>query len=219
MPEFAHHHHSSSYALAPMYGEDRLGFVGFHDLAFVIARPVSAHAPWLAQRGQTLHEKVGGNYTNLTAGVRQALTLFQWTPPGVARRMWVLSDGEANRETDTLWAVVEQARQAYVNVNCVGVGDKFDEPTLRKIAEGTHNGKFVPVHTLRELTNAFGVVFHTNGNGSNGHHRYHPHRAETTILVIDLSLSMTGPMEGKPKVTVVEEAVSHLITFKQQMFS
>jgi len=213
-------HPSRSFSPAPLLGQDTLGFVLFHDRAFVVARPAPVYAPWLAARAAQLHIKVGGERTNLTAGIQQSTALLRWAPPGVQRRMWVLSDGEANVETDGLMRAVEEARQAYININCVGFGDKFDEPTLRKIAAATYAGKFVPVKTLRELTNAFTVVFHSNGNGNgNGHHRYHPHRAETTILCIDASLSMTGGMEGKRKIDVVEEAVQELIRFKCRMFS
>lgn len=201
-----------------MFGEDLLGFVGFHSAAFVIAKPAPAYAPWLTQRCQTLHDRIGVGGTNITAGLRQSLALLRFAPPGVQKRIWLLSDGEANVESgDPLWSVVGEARGCFCNINTIGFGDKFDEATLRKISSATHSGKFVSVRTLRELTNAFGVVFHST-NGHNGHRRHH-HRAETTILAIDLSVSMQGSMEGKPKVKVVEEAVLELIKFKQRVFS
>lgn len=219
MPRFAQPFSQPSVHPSPMFGEDLLGFVGFHGAAFVIAKPASAHAPWLTQRSQILHDRIGGGGTNITAGLRQSLALLRFTPPGVQRRIWLLSDGEANVETGApLWAVVEEARRAYVNINTIGFGDKFDEATLHKISSATHSGKFVSVRTLRELTNAFGVVFHS-ANGHNDHRRYHRHRAETTILAIDLSASMQESMEGRPKVSVVEEAVLELIKFKQRVFS
>jgi hypothetical protein len=40
-----------------------------------------------------------------------------------------------------------------------------------------------------------------------------------TILAIDLSASMREPMEGRTKIEVVEEAIRHLIHYKQKLFS
>jgi Mg-chelatase subunit ChlD len=46
-----------------------------------------------------------------------------------------------------------------------------------------------------------------------------PRRAETAVLVIDCSGSMAEPMEGRTKIAVVEEAILHLIHYKQRLFS
>ena len=116
-----------------------------------------------------------------------------------------------------MMAMVERAKNSYININTIGFGDTYDELLLRQIASATHNGKFVPVNSLRELTNAL-VAYGGNGknrNGGNGKHR----RMETTVFVIDLSGSMRDAMDGKTKVKVVEEALLHLLNYKQQIFS
>lgn len=196
-----------------VYGSDRIGIVGFGETGFVIARPAEPHAAWLLERSQQLHTKVAGN-TNMTDGLRKSVEMLKMTPPGILRRIWLLSDGEANREVDSLWSTVLEARAAFINVNTIGFGDQFDEGVLRRLSAATHRGQFVPVRTLRELTDA--LVIGSNGDGGPKHHH---HRAETTVLCIDLSTSMNGAMEGTTKVTVVEQAVLALLHYKQQCFS
>ena len=190
---------------------DRIALVGFHDKGFVIALPAEAHAPWLQERAVQLHKRLGG-CTNLADGLAKGIDLLERTPRPYLRRIWLLSDGEPNVGVDRIWPTVARAKGAYINVNTIGFGDSFDGALLRRIATGTHNGKFVSVQTLRELTKA--LVAYADPKGSRG-----PRRPETTALVIDLSGSMGGSMEGKSKVQVVEEAILHLLTYKQRMWS
>lgn len=193
---------------------DLLGLVGFHESAFVVAKPAEPYAAWLYERSQTLHQKLGG-MTNMTAGLRLAVSLIRRVPRGVHRRIWLLSDGEPNVETDGLRAAVEEARSAFCNVNTIGFGDSYDESLLRQIAAATHNGKFVSVKTLRDLTD---VLIATGGQQQHHRHRHHG-RSETAILAIDLSGSMGGPMGSSTKVQVVEEAVKRLLAYKQALFA
>lgn len=194
-----------------VYGPDRIALVGFNDEGFVICRPAEPFAHWLQERSQELHEKVSG-CTNITDGLRKGLDIFNYVPKGVLKRIYLLSDGYPNIDTEEIMDEVEKARKNYVNINTIGFGDEYDEALLRTIAGATHNGKFIHVNSLRELSNA--LIAYDNGD-SNNHHR---HRSETTVLVIDLSGSMFGPMEGKTKVQIVEEAIMHLILAKQKMF-
>ena len=83
-----------------VFGADRIGLVGFHDRGFVIARPAEAHAPRLQQCALGLHEQVSGSSTNLTDGLRTALALVSHAPAGALRRIWLLTAGYPNRETD-----------------------------------------------------------------------------------------------------------------------
>jgi Mg-chelatase subunit ChlD len=203
-----------------IFAPDRIGLVGFHDRAFVIARPAEPFKGWLQDRAQQLHDKLGGSGTNIAASLRVAVELLEQTPPGVLRRVWLLSDGEANREVDGIMPAIERARAARVNVNvnCIGIGDSFDEALLRRIAAACHNGKFVPITTLRELTDA--LLARGNGAahlGAQGGRRHH--RSETTVIACDCSLSMSGQMDGKPKIRVVEEAVMRLLLHKQCNFA
>jgi Mg-chelatase subunit ChlD len=196
------------------FGPDRVGLVGFHDRGFVVAVPAAPHAAWLLERSQKLHEKVGGSSTNITDGLRHGIRLLERTPPGVLRRIWLLTDGYPNREESQIFPMVEQARQRHINVNTIGFGDRYDEALLRRIAGATHNGKFVPVHTLRELSEALGVGIDRREEVKRRHHR-----AESTMLVLDCSPSMTERMDGRTKIRVVEEAVLHLLHYKQKLFA
>lgn len=194
----------------PVYGPDRIGIVGFHDRGFVIARPAMPFAPWLVERTQTLHTRLGG-LTNMSDGLQQALDLFETVPPGVFRRIWLLSDGDPNVDAESLFLVVQACAEAHININTIGFGNRFNESLLRDIAAATHRGRFVPVQSLRELSLALA--------GTAGQQPGRPHRSETTVLAIDCSYSMQEPMEGRPKIEVVQEAILHLIHFKRRLFS
>ncbi len=189
---------------------DRIGLVGFHEHGFVIARPAEPFAPWLVERSQTLRQRLGGR-TNIADGLRQALHLLETTPPGIYRKIWLLSDGEPNVEVESLGPLVAACHQSRVNLNTIGFGDAYDELLLRRLAGATHRGKFVPVQGLRELTRALAETDLPARSG--------PRRSETAVLVIDCSGSMAEPMEGRSKIAVVEEAILHLIHYKQRLFS
>ena len=197
-------------------GPDHIGLAGFNDRGFVIAQPAEPHSPQLLGQSQRLRLYVGG-HTNITDGLRVGIEMLENTPRGMLRRIWLLSDGAANRGIDRLWDTTQSARNAYININTIGFGDQYNEALLRGISAATHRGRFMCVTSLRELTDAL-VQYGNNGN--NGRSQHTPHsRAETTVLVLDLSGSMEGPMEGTTKVRVVEEAVLHLLHYKQQLFS
>ncbi len=189
---------------------DRVGLVGYHDKGFVRARPAEPYAHWLLERVQDLPNRLGGSWTNITDGLRQAVSLLQATPRGQLRRIWLLSDGYANREAHGLPEVLEIARRHWINVNTIGFGDAFDEATLKNIAAATHNGKFVSVQSLRQLTDCL---------IRRDVRQQVRHRAETTIYAIDLSWSMTDPMDGKQKIEVVVEAMLRLLDYKQRLFA
>lgn len=197
------------------FGADRIGCVGFHDQAFVIARPADAFAHWLPERFQALPEKVGGRSTNLASGLDLGLSMLRQTPKGIRRRLWVLSDGMPNNENDRIPALAQQARELWVNINTVQFGDRSsaNEEFLRRLAGATHRGQFFQLDNLRELKEAL-----VQGSGGGGRSQRH-HRAETTIFCIDLSGSMTGPMEGRRKIDVVVEAMMTLLEYKQRMWS
>jgi len=196
-----------------IHAPDRIGIIGFNDRAFIIALPAEAHAHWLQERSQRLHERVGG-MTNMTAGLRAGVEMCERTPRSILRRIWLLSDGEPNVDTAGLWPMVERACTSFININTIGFGDQYNESLLRKIAAATHRGKFVPVSSLRELTAT--LVGYTDAAATGARYQ---HRAECTVLVIDLSSSMTDPMQGKTKVQVVEKAILQLLLYKQRLFS
>jgi Mg-chelatase subunit ChlD len=198
-----------------VYGADRIGVVGFNDHGFVIAKPAEAHNAWLQRCTQQLHTKVAGSSTNITDGLRKSVAVLQQTPMGMLRKIWLLTDGLPNKEASAIMSVVAQARAAYVNIHTVGFGNPhhYDENLLRRISDATHRGAFIPVQSLRTLTDAL------IASDAGTHRKRHHHRAETTILCIDLSGSMMGPMEGKRKIDIVEEALLHLLLYKQRCFA
>jgi Mg-chelatase subunit ChlD len=197
-----------------VYDSDRVGLVGFHDRGFVIAKPAQPHAALLQQRVAHLHTKVTGSTTNIADGLRQALRLIERVPRGILRRCWLLSDGRPTAERNAIMGVAQQAFQLRCNIMTIGFGNpnNFDEQLLRNISAATHNGKYISVQSLTELTNAL----MSSDTGMRSRRR---HRAETTVLVIDLSGSMTQPMGNTSKINVVEQAILQLLYYKQRMFA
>jgi Mg-chelatase subunit ChlD len=195
-----------------LYRPDRMGIVGFHDNAFVIARPAEAHAAWLQERTLKLHEKIGGSGTNITDALRVSYEMLKAVPRGIYRRVWLLSDGEPNRDVDQLMNVVGQLRDDHINLNTIAFGDSCDEALLRRLSGATHNGKFVSVQNLNELTEALAA------DDASRDYRNH-HRSETTIFAIDASPSMTEPMNGMRKIDVVEIAMLQLLNWKQHLYA
>jgi Mg-chelatase subunit ChlD len=198
------------------FGTDKIGLVGFHDYAFPIAMPAEPFAAWLHERVNKLPSKVGGSHTNIADALRKSLDILAKAPPGALKRIWLLSDGHPNMETEAILPLVNKARDAWVNVNTIGFGDPngYDENLLRAISSQTHAGKFVPVQSLRELS----AALVTNSPAGNRVQRRR-HRAEYTILAVDCSGSMNSPMEGRTRIEVVREAVFHLLNWKQKNFA
>lgn len=194
-------------------GSDRIGFVGFHDHAFVISPLANVGDPKLQQRALVLHTKPNGA-TNVTDGLRKSVNLLRNSPKGVLKRIWLLSDGEANIEQDRIFSVVADARRHYININTIGFGDSFDGKLLCRIAKSTHNGRFFSVRNLRQLTAVLLADAKKNPLVTR-----RQHRAENTVLAIDCSISMNGAMENTTKIRVVEEAVLQLLLYKQRLFS
>lgn len=194
------------------FGTDYIGLIGFKEKAQIIALPAKPHAHWLQTRIGQMRKWADGCGTNLTDGLRLATEMHRKTPKGALKRVWLLTDGLANRERfGVLDAAVEAARHR-INLNTIafGEGGDIDADLLQKISSATHNGKFFRIAALRELT----AALMTNGRAEPGRHR-----SETTIFAIDLSASMNGGMEGRTKIEVVEEALLHLLHWKQQVFA
>jgi len=205
--------HRMPHAAVRHYGPDRIGLVGFHDTGFVIAKPADPFASWLQTRAARLPMLVSGSCTNLAAGLDASLAMLRRTPVGVLRRAWLLSDGLPNRDTERIGPLVRAARNAYVNINTVAFGDGWgcDTGLLRRISRATHNGHFFTINNLRDLSDAL-----IRGGESRNTLR---HRAETTVLCIDLSGSMLERMDGRRKIDVVVEAITALLRYKQSVWS
>ncbi|HEX8639294.1 MAG TPA: vWA domain-containing protein [Pyrinomonadaceae bacterium] len=195
-------------------GSDQIALTAFHDSAFVVSSLAKPSEPKLQQLALQLHTKVSGSGTNITDGLRKSINLLRNSPRGVLKRIWLLSDGEPNRETESLFSILADARRNYINVNTIGFGDSFDENLLRRMAKATHNGRFFSVRNLRQLTAVLLADAKKNPIATR-----REHRAENTVLCIDCSISMHGAMENTTKIRVVEEATLQLLLYKQRLFS
>jgi Mg-chelatase subunit ChlD len=196
-----------------IFGADQVGLVGFHSTGLTLVPPSSAFDHRLQQAVADLGS-LCGSYTNLTAGLRQGLALLRQVPRAYLRRLWLLTDGYPNVDVGGISAAVADLRAARINVNTIGFGDSYDRALLEQIARATHRGRFVPVQSLRELTDALLADPRPVRAGGRSHHR-----PEVTVLALDLSASMVEPMEGRTKFAVVQEALTRLLAFKQRLFS
>lgn len=195
-------------------GPDIIGLVVFNETAKKLIDPVGAFDPRLQEAIQKLPEMVDGA-TNITAALRMAIETYQGVPRGIYRRLTLLSDGDPNREEDSIMAAVAEARRNFININTIGFGDAFNQGLLETIAGSTHNGKFYPVQSLRELTDS--LIANSNHDIKAGNRR--KSRMECSIFCIDISGSMDEAMGNTKKINVVCEALLRLLTYKQQVFS
>ncbi len=193
---------------------DMLSLVGFNDNAKVLSPFVSAFDAGFVKAVQGLPSAVGGCSTNLTAGLRVANDLLGKMPKGLRRRIWLLTDGDANAEIDGITHQVARAGQLRININCIGFGDpgQFNKELLTRIAAATHNGKYFEVTTI----SALGATFRRAA----GHRSHTNHRGEATAFVIDCSGSMViCRMGGRQRIEVVRDAMADLLHYKQAVWS
>ena len=193
---------------------DMLSLVGFNDNAKILSPFVSAFDANFVKAVLGLPAAVSGSSTNLTAGLRVANDLIGRMPKGLRRRIWLLTDGDANAEIDGILRQVERARQQYTNINTIGFGDpgQFNKGLLTAIASATHNGKYFEVTTI----NALGATFRRAA----GHQPRTNHRGEATAFVIDCSGSMViCSMGGRKRIEVVRDAMTDLLHYKQSNWS
>ncbi|OGR07199.1 MAG: hypothetical protein A2511_12430 [Deltaproteobacteria bacterium RIFOXYD12_FULL_50_9] len=167
------------------------------------------------ERIQLLPSKISGSSTNIASAIDLALqVLAHPSLQGYQKRIWILSDGLPNAGQDRHAALLKNARESWVNLNTVALGNFFNSNhgLLRDMATATHNGKFYEVKNLRELRAALGIT-------RNPSRTQRSHRAEATVYAIDCSGSMLGAMEGKRKIDVAVQALEDLIAYKQQTWS
>jgi Mg-chelatase subunit ChlD len=204
-----------------VFGSDHLGIVAFHGSGFVVARPAKPHDGWLQQRIASLPSKLEPTGTNIAAGLRTAIEVFDRMPPdlqqGALKRLWVFSDGQPTAEESAILGLCAQAKARRININTVGFGDtgEYNERLLKSMAAATHNGKFIRVDDLEALSRAL-----TASGPKPGHQlRTRRHRMEFTVVAVDCSLSMNETMRGHRKIEMAAKALCHLLHYKQKVFA
>jgi len=208
-----HHHQFHRSPAAGVRCPDLVSLITFGDDATVHCGLVSAFDPKLAATVDGLDRLTPG-WTNTAAGLRAGVDLLSRAPRGLRRRLWLLSDGRTTHGLAGIAPTVARARKCWININTVGFGDprEFDEPALRAIAAGTHNGRFLMADTAEKL----GQVFRKAA----GHREGRFARGEATAFVIDASGSMFAEkMNGRQRMQVVKKAMYGLIAYKQAMWS
>jgi Mg-chelatase subunit ChlD len=209
-PALTVHHRNTARPLRR--GTDLVGVLGFHHIAFPISLPAEPWGDLLTKRVATLPSRVGGKGTNIAAALRHALEMCKKAPAGTQRRIWLLSDGEANQDQAATIPAAQAIAASHINVNTIGFGDAFNSPLLKQIAGTTHNGKAISVASLHEMSEAL-----TRGSRTIG--TKHSHRQEVTIIAVDCSLSMNEPMLGVKKIEVVRQAITDLLKYKARTWA
>ena len=202
-PGQRHHRH--------LYAPDQIALTGFNDDGFRINGFAEPHDARLQSRIGTLDRSIRGSYTNIAGGLGVSIELLTRAPRGALRRLWCLSDGHSNRQTNQIMPRVQEARDAWININTIAFGNEADRRLLQQIAAGTHNGKFFEAQDLLSLTQVF-------TKGAHRLKRRH-HRQEYTVICLDLSGSMMGRMGATRKIDVVSEALLSLLAYKQSTFA
>ncbi len=204
------------YETGPDAHRDRIGLVAFHERGFVMMPPYLLDSPRITERFRLLRSRIDGVGTNITDGLRKAIDLACGTPRGRRRRIVLLSDGEANRETQALFDEVARAERNFINIDCIAFGPDASRNTLAKIAAGTHNGQMIAVNSLRGLSDALTKSAGAHVGGSKAS------KPQTTIYCIDASISMRMQMPGesnRQRIEVVEECLFRLLACKQHAFA
>ena len=202
---------------ARVYGADEIALVGFDGTARVLCPPQSAFSAVLQTVVRELPAAARGQSTSVGAGLAAGLDLLEGVAPGRLRRLWLLTDGLVNREEERVLPLVARAKASYVNVNTVlfGEGDKGNGDLLRQIAAGTHRGRSLTVADLRSLA----AALVTQRPGWKAQASTARHRAETTVVAVDLSASMNEPFDGTTKIQAVGRALFELLLWKQRTFA
>lgn len=193
---------------------DMVSLVAFNTRTTILSPFVGAFDAGFATAIKNL-PNVQQGYTNVTAGLRTGIDLLAKMPSGLRRRLWLLTDGDANAEEDAIPAQVQRAVREWININTIGFGDPgdFNRGLLTKIAGDTHNGRYFEASTVA----AIGDVFRkAAGHRPKAVH----HRGEAAVFVIDTSGSMFEQrMGGRRRIDVVQDALYGLVMYKQQVWS
>lgn len=206
MNEQLNHRTSSQTLLCP----DLLALVVFAEKAAMISPFVSAYDPNFKKAVMSLPDQIA-SCTNLTAGIRLSTELLSQAPRGLRRRVWCLSDGQDNVETDLLAFEVARARKNHININTIAFGfDAQASPDrLASVSAGTRTGRFVSVGHAKRL----GQVLKDTPR------RNQAHQGEATVFCIDVSPSMRDVAGRGSKIEIVRDVMLNLIEYKQKMWS
>lgn len=190
---------------------DMIALVGFHHGAVVLSKFVSTHDHAFEEAVARLPQVIN-NYTNLAAGLRESINLVSKAPRGMRRRIWALSDGQDNVETDKLFGEVRRAAENRININTIGfgLGNGVSPGRLKAVSAGTHNGRYITVESAKRLGKSL-------RSGLTGPAQVH--QGEATVYCIDLSPSMNDKMGSKSKIEVVRDTMLDLIHYKRLMWS
>jgi len=203
------HHSVAARQLRP----DQVAIAVFDARAREIHTPAPPYSASLQKMALSLPSLATGGSTNIAAGIREGIRILRQAPRGYYRRMWVLSDGEANVDANDVIPAAMNAKDNWININTVALSTDCDLALMRRISSVTHNGKAIALADLRALTDV--IISHSRPSARGG-----TPRPEATVIVVDTSISMTTKCAGgKSRIELVAEAVLRLLVFKQQCFA
>lgn len=135
---------------------DVLSIVAFNDQTTVLsAAGRVVNKPFLYHR---LEEVLPTGYTDLGAGLMEGIAqVRRLSAQGQIRRVFVLTDGQANRgevTQDSLRKIVQQAAAVGIGVSTFGVGVDFNERLLADLAL-SGAGRYTYIRTPERIPTAF----------------------------------------------------------------
>lgn len=162
---------------------DVLGIIAFSDEARPVLPLVSVIAP--ETLSAPLQLNANGN-TNTTAALRMANKWLSRLPKHIVRRVTLISDGEPNRETDSLNQTVSMMRANYITIDSIYCGTSpTGAEVLRNISASTVGGHFhtaTSFQALSDLVTSAAARLHR--------------RQGATVILVDTSTSMEESMPG-----------------------
>ncbi len=118
--------------------EDRVGVVAFDSSVQTVRRPGSATAETAAEVAVALAELGVGYGTNISAGWKRAANLIgRGGIPGASKTILLLTDGLPSRgirKAEDLESLIASGTDQGIVTNAVGIGDRFDEKLLARMA-------------------------------------------------------------------------------------
>lgn len=135
--------------LAP---EDQLAVIHFDDNANTLL-PLSplAQKPAARQAVESMRRYSGG--TKMAKGMRLALQELQSVPSHIAKRVFLLTDGQTFDEPDCRKLAVQFA-ESNTPIIAIGIGDEYNEELLMELAQTTQGRPYhYPHNQLQEILN------------------------------------------------------------------
>lgn len=167
---------------------DMLALVEFGSAPRTVLPMTSVVNPQVIPACRQLTANAGG--TALDKGLETAMQLLTTVDRKIIRRVVLISDGEPTCPAASLMSIAQRMAQQQIRLDCISVGPQAGSQLLHSLAKATYRGHFFAAGNFKALAGA--VLKHVE---SGRRHRFRG----ATVLLIDASGSMNGPMPMEPR--------------------